>query len=57
MSVGTTPDAVAVTPDQTTVLVTDEGDNMVRILHVNQPPAIVVPGHADRAGQRQLERS
>jgi YVTN family beta-propeller protein len=42
--VGTTPDAVAITPDQTSVLVTDEGDNMVRILHVNQPPAIVVPG-------------
>ncbi len=44
VAIGTTPDAVAITPDQTTVLVTDEGDNSVRILHINQPPAIVVPG-------------
>ena len=42
--VGTAPDAVAITPDQTTVLVTDEGDNTVRLLHINQPPAITVPG-------------
>ncbi len=45
---GNTPDAVAVTPDQTTAVVSEEGTGSspgdVRILHINQAPAIVVPG-------------
>ncbi len=38
VTVGSTPDAVAVTPDQTTALVTNEGDNTLTVLHVNQAP-------------------
>jgi YVTN family beta-propeller protein len=44
VGVGGTPDAVAVTPDQTTAVVSDESDNDVRILHINQPPVLSVPG-------------
>ncbi|HEY2769051.1 MAG TPA: Ig-like domain-containing protein [Solirubrobacteraceae bacterium] len=43
-AVGTTPDALALTPDGSTVLETNEGDNTVGILHVDQPPVNTVPG-------------
>jgi YVTN family beta-propeller protein len=44
VTVGSTPDAVAVTPDQTTALVTNEADNTLTVLHVNQAPVNTVPG-------------
>jgi YVTN family beta-propeller protein len=41
---GAKPDAIALTPDGMTVVVTNEGDNTVSIFHVNQKPVNTVPG-------------
>jgi YVTN family beta-propeller protein len=48
--VGATPDAVAVTPNGTKMLVSNETDNTVSVLSVNQPPTVAVPG-AQSVGQ------
>jgi hypothetical protein len=38
------PDAIAVSPDQQTAVVSNEGEGTVSIFHVNQPPANTLPG-------------
>jgi YVTN family beta-propeller protein len=38
VALGTTPDAIALSPDGTTAFATDEQSNAVSVLHVNQPP-------------------
>ena len=49
---GAIPDAIALSPDQQTVVVSNEGDNTVTIFRVDQAPAGTVPG----AGVRALTR-
>ena len=44
IATGKIPDAVALSPDQKTVVVSNEGDNTVSIFHVNQAPASTVRG-------------
>ena len=41
---GNVPDAIAVSPDQRTVVVSNKGEGTVFIFHVNQPPQVTVPG-------------
>jgi YVTN family beta-propeller protein len=44
VATGDVPDAIAVSPDQQTAVVSNEGEGTVSIFHVNQPPQNTVPG-------------
>jgi hypothetical protein len=44
VATGDVPDAIAVAPDQQTVVVSNEGEGTVSIFHVNQPPTNTLPG-------------
>jgi YVTN family beta-propeller protein len=44
VATGDLPDAIAVSPDQQTAVVSNEGEGTVSIFHVNQPPQNTVPG-------------
>jgi hypothetical protein len=43
VATGDVPDAIAASPDQQTVVVSNEGEGTVSIFHVNQPPINTVP--------------
>jgi YVTN family beta-propeller protein len=43
VATGDVPDAIAVSPDQQTAVVSNEGEGTVSIFHVNQPPQNTVP--------------
>jgi YVTN family beta-propeller protein len=43
VATGDVPDAIAVSPDQQTAVVSNEGEGTVSIFHVNQPPTNTVP--------------
>jgi YVTN family beta-propeller protein len=44
VATGDVPDAIAVSPDQQTAVVSNEGEGTVSIFHVNQAPTNTVPG-------------
>jgi YVTN family beta-propeller protein len=44
VATGDVPNAIAVSPDQQTVVVSNEGEGTVSIFHVNQPPQVTLPG-------------
>jgi YVTN family beta-propeller protein len=44
VATGDMPDAIAVSPNGQTAVVSNEGEGTVSIFHVNQPPANTVPG-------------